>query len=221
MADQRFCHNCGTQQSEDASFCLQCGASSQPVSQGECPQCGQENDRDDQFCGECGTSLAAAPAGYRNTPNDSQELPMVELPRAITSGYKKYFTFRGRARRSEYWWWILFTFLVSLVFWIPIVGWLANLSVIIPTISLTTRRLHDSGLSGWCQLGPWAPLLIFLLAAFTNDWQFDYESEWMGWLGGAIILSFIFWIVLFVMMLRKGNLGPNRYGPDPRQPGSN
>ena len=72
---------------------------------------------------------------------------------AIKVCFQKYATFSGRARRSEYWYFYLFTFLVSLVLdCIPLLGvlsfvwWLAQL---IPSLAVTVRRFHDIGKSGW------------------------------------------------------------------------
>jgi uncharacterized membrane protein YhaH (DUF805 family) len=85
---------------------------------------------------------------------------------AISSGFANYATFSGRSRRSAYWWWILFTAIVYLVAflldmmlgtgikaggydsagWITLLAWVA---LVIPTIAVTFRRLHDSGHSGW------------------------------------------------------------------------
>ena len=209
MANQHFCHNCGNPTSEDASFCLQCGASLHSANEGKCPQCGQDNDLNDQFCGACGTSLSATPAGYQHTPNDSQQLPMVSFGEAISLALKKTFTYSGRARRSELWWWVLLMTLVSLV---PILGAIAGLVLWIPTISLTARRLHDLGLSGWWQVTPWAILVFGVILGVAGA-------------DGLFVVAWVFWllslIALFVMEMRKGNLGPNKYGPDPRQSGSN
>lgn len=105
--------------------------------------------------------------------------PPLELPYygisfggAIARGFKKYATFAGRASRSEYWWWTLFTFLTYLVLGllafavgtatsrdggrtpgllaIPLIIVFAVffLGIIVPTLALTVRRLHDAGYSG-------------------------------------------------------------------------
>ena len=91
---------------------------------------------------------------------------------AIKRGFKKYATFTGRASRGEYWWWALFTFLTYTVLGlvaytvgiatsrdggrtpgllaVPLMILFAAfaLGVIVPTLALTVRRLHDGGYSG-------------------------------------------------------------------------
>lgn len=87
---------------------------------------------------------------------------------AVASGWKNYSNSRDRASRSEYWYWILFTVLVGLglgfvrgIFVVtsgansPVVEGLKiatgifNLAVLVPSIRLAARRLHDTGRSGW------------------------------------------------------------------------
>jgi uncharacterized membrane protein YhaH (DUF805 family) len=68
---------------------------------------------------------------------------------AIKTCFSKYADFTGRARRSEFWFFYLLTFVVG---WIPYIGWLASVALIIPSFSVGARRLHDIGRSGWWQL---------------------------------------------------------------------
>ena len=90
---------------------------------------------------------------------------------AIKVCFQKYATFSGRARRSEYWYFYLFTFLVSLVLdCIPLLGalsfvwWLAQL---IPSLAVTVRRFHDIGKSGWNYLFFFIPELLFFGYIFS------------------------------------------------------
>ena len=64
---------------------------------------------------------------------------------AIGICWNNYANFQGRASRSEYWWFYLFVFLISLV---PILG-LAVLLLAIPQLAAAVRRLHDINRSGW------------------------------------------------------------------------
>jgi uncharacterized membrane protein YhaH (DUF805 family) len=78
---------------------------------------------------------------------------------AVRTCLAKYATFSGRARRSEYWWFQAFVLLVSfvgvaLVFLLrsEVPGYLllvVMLGLVVPSISVTVRRLHDTGRSGW------------------------------------------------------------------------
>ena len=67
----------------------------------------------------------------------------------------KYCSVQGRASRSEYWWFMLFTAVATAVLEnIPVLGMIASLAFILPSICVTSRRLHDIGWSGWWQLLP-------------------------------------------------------------------
>ena len=79
---------------------------------------------------------------------------------AVKTCLKKYADFQGRASRSEYWWFFLFSLLVGVILNIlgyaliseeagQVMGAVANLIFFIPTLAVTVRRLHDNGRSGW------------------------------------------------------------------------
>ena len=111
---------------------------------------------------------------------------------------KKYAVFSGRARRKEYWFFVLFNFIFAVVLafidgmigtFDPETGYgvlsgIYGLVVIIPGIAVTIRRLHDTDRSGWWLLILFIPLI------------------------GAI------W--LLVLMIIDGTPGENQYGPDPK-----
>jgi uncharacterized membrane protein YhaH (DUF805 family) len=80
---------------------------------------------------------------------------------SVASGFRNYAEFTGRARRSEFWWWVLFTTLVNAALnTIPlgILGWggvspgalsgLWTVVILVPTVALAVRRLRDAGI-GW------------------------------------------------------------------------
>ncbi len=90
---------------------------------------------------------------------------------------EKYATFSGRARRSELWWFALFNLVVSLVLSFVdgiLFGWagasilsgLFSLAVLIPSIAVGARRLHDIGRSGWWQLVAFIPIIGLLLLLY-------------------------------------------------------
>jgi uncharacterized membrane protein YhaH (DUF805 family) len=79
--------------------------------------------------------------------------------------FNKYVDFSGRASRSEYWWFALFVFLGSFVLgmfstWLNVIFLLATL---LPQLAAATRRLHDTGRSGWWQLIGIVPLIGWIV----------------------------------------------------------
>ncbi len=92
---------------------------------------------------------------------------------------KKYTEFSGRAHRQEYWMFVLFNIIISLaiafveqIAGIPgIVSVLYTLGVLLPSIAVGIRRLHDTGRSGWWLLIALVPILgaIVLLVFFVQD----------------------------------------------------
>ncbi len=116
---------------------------------------------------------------------------------AIRSVFRQYAVFVGRACRAEYWWFWLFSVIVTAVAMVldtAIFGGgtgmggspielLWNLFTLLPVLAVTVRRLHDVNRAGW-----W--ILIGLVPV-------------------------VGWIVLLFWMVRRGDAGPNRFGTDP------
>src|SRR5215218_3289055 len=118
------------------------------------------------------------------------------FPDAVKICFNKYVDFNGRARRSEFWWWVLFTVLLGIVASIidavlgttngsgsGLVASLVNLAVLLPSLAVGARRLHDTGRSGW--------------------WQLLWFAICIGW------------IVLIVWYVQDSQ-GDNKYGPSPK-----
>lgn len=80
---------------------------------------------------------------------------------SVQTCFKKYAEFNGRASTPEYWWWVLFIVLASVAGQMvgDVVGGLVSLATLLPSIGVTTRRLHDIDKSGWWQLIYIIPLL--------------------------------------------------------------
>lgn len=128
---------------------------------------------------------------------------------------QKYVTFSGRASRSEFWWFQLFYWSVMLVgallagvvgamskgqegtspvlIALAVVVGLFAIAMFLPSLSLQVRRFHDRNKSGW-----WL-LLLFVLNAVPY-------------------LGFISAIAILVITVLKGDVGPNKFGPDPLRP---
>ena len=115
---------------------------------------------------------------------------------------KKYAVFSGRSRRKEYWYFVLFSLIVSLVLSaidallgtfssstnVGLLGGIYGLAIIIPSIAVSVRRLHDIDRTGW-----W--VLISLVPVIGT-------------------------IVLLVFAALEGTPGENRFGPNPKASGS-
>jgi uncharacterized membrane protein YhaH (DUF805 family) len=128
---------------------------------------------------------------------------------AVASVFRNYATFSGRARRAEYWWFVLFSIIVSAILSVidgALFGYsftnetgpgsaafaysspgvlpaIWSLATFLPALAVAVRRLHDTGRSGW-----W--LLIFLV-------------------------PLIGLILLLVWFAARGTPGTNAHGPDP------
>ena len=74
---------------------------------------------------------------------------------SVKTCFQKYVDFSGRASRSEFWWFFLFTFVVRIVTtWIPFIGFIIALALLLPSLAVTARRLHDTNRTGWWMLLP-------------------------------------------------------------------
>ena len=85
---------------------------------------------------------------------------------SIQTVFQKYAVFEGRARRSEYWWFYLGYSIVNAILSglaralgtggaataVAVISGIVALACLVPWIAVTTRRLHDTGKSGWWQL---------------------------------------------------------------------
>jgi uncharacterized membrane protein YhaH (DUF805 family) len=82
--------------------------------------------------------------------------------------FSKYADFNGRAARPEFWWWMLFIFLASLAAGIisQLLSPLFSLATLLPSLAVTSRRLHDVGRSGWWQLIYVIPLIGLIVIIY-------------------------------------------------------
>lgn len=84
---------------------------------------------------------------------------------AIRSGLQNAVNFRGRASRSEFWWWMLVAFAINVTLSesTSARAGLVSLAVAIPTIAVGVRRLHDTDRSAWTYLLIVVPIANFVL----------------------------------------------------------
>jgi uncharacterized membrane protein YhaH (DUF805 family) len=90
---------------------------------------------------------------------------------AVKDGFDHYTKFDGRASRPAYWWWFLFAILVAAAAWIidaaigtsGAIGGLAGLALLLPGLSVSIRRLHDTDHSGWWVLISLIPIIGFIV----------------------------------------------------------
>lgn len=114
----------------------------------------------------------------------------MSFSQAVSRGFSRYLTFGGRASRSEYWYWVLFTFIASIVLAIidivlpySVLQIVFLLATLLPGLAVMIRRLHDLDRSGWW----WLILLVPAVGA----------------------------ILLIVWLCMNGTEGPNQFGAAP------
>lgn len=169
----------------------------------------------------------------------------IDFLNATKRFFTKYATFSGRASRGEYWWAQLGLFLLSLavgvIALIPFVGSILQavygLGVIVPSIALSVRRLHDSNLSGWFLLIPYAlqalatgvALMGFgplLMKAIEDPSFFDYMTKaekaevfmpMLGSIGIGVLIGLAGMVAMIVLMVRQSRPAGARFDKNPAQ----
>ncbi len=135
--------------------------------------------------------------------------------------FKRYFDFIGRSPRAEYWWFMLACMIVIVALAAIAGGFpfpLANIALvgfvvlaIIPFYSVTVRRLHDFGWSGAWVL---VPVILggILPAIVTRIRPTAFAPELVD------LYKIIVYLPFFLLLVRRGTAGENRFGPDPLEP---
>jgi uncharacterized membrane protein YhaH (DUF805 family) len=147
---------------------------------------------------------------------------------AIGICFRKYATFKGRASRSEYWFFYLFATLLYMLGGLATVkmgedgqaiNGVISLILFMPLLSAQVRRLHDTNRSGWWLGSYW--LLIFGGGAFLGYVGYQaHASNTTDSFDAAILGPFVIWgimigilsILLLVFSVRIGSSGPNKFG---------
>lgn len=143
-----------------------------------CKNCGKQLPDGAQYCDGCGARQVAG--GYVTYTQNREPKPSVNFIDAIRLFFTKYADFNTRSRRSEYWWSVLFCAVVgSLATGIlKDYAWIWSLVVLIPTIAISVRRLHDIGRPGTWYLLNLIPVVgsIILLVWYCQDSTGD--NQW-------------------------------------------
>lgn len=128
------------------------------------------------------------------------ETPKVGFVEAFKLYWTNYVNFKGRSRRSEYWWVMLWHLIITIpalflgvvLMFIPVLGWIVavilflaiglyGLATIIPNLALTVRRFHDVGFS---MLIPILSFIVCLLDSKEQDNQYGpspkYGRQYVG-----------------------------------------
>lgn len=149
--------------------------------------------------------------------NREPKQQVVDFGTAIARFWTKYVDFDGTAQRSEYWFFVLFNFLVHLPIWLitaisyevgTFFSLLWFLATFIPGMALMSRRFHDAGFSAkWW----WVPLISAIggvafssmIAAIASSTGNSESIVFAGVLAGIVVFALlgfaIFWFVVSVM----------------------
>jgi uncharacterized membrane protein YhaH (DUF805 family) len=121
----------------------------------------------------------------------------------------KYIQYKGRARRKEFWMFYLFSSIFSFVLGLfPVLGGIYSLVVMLPTICLSIRRLHDIGKSGW-----W---LMLPLVSFIGVLGFLVLDIGVALFCMALLFS-ISCITFLAYCCLDSQPDENQYGPNPQE----
>ena len=215
---QKLCNNCYTSNSAESRFCRSCGGSlssapeppapetsaasaafpGQGLAQDSittCPRCSKVNEPASAYCFSCGLPFGKdSPTQIKGRNSSITESPIHWYIKAL----KKYAVFNGRARRKEFWYFLLFDVIFSFASGVAdnamgtvlegeIVGLLNGLyalATFVPGLAVSVRRLHDIDRSGW-----WLLLCLIPVVGI---------------------------IVLLVWAVQDSSPGENRFGPNPK-----
>ena len=142
-------------------------------------------------------------------------LPAVTIPERDWVSF--YLSPTGRISRRDYWLYGVLAIFASslLVGWIPILGQIFTLATSWAGIAIAFKRCHDVGRSGWWLFLPLVPAAIAviggIIAGASNN---AVPGIAMATVFGLIWLGLSVWLI-FAVLIRRGDEGPNRFGPAP------
>jgi len=173
---------------------------------------------------------------------------MMSFGEAVKTCLRKFATVKGRARRSEYWWFVLFVTCVSWAFSfagmvspiLSVIGTILSIIFTIPGLTALTRRLHDTGHSGW-----WVAIIalvyaiiliggIMLIAPYISQIadakDVDTMTVFAESMANAVsehevlstvmvvctLLYMLLWVITFIFAVMDSKHGTNKYGASPK-----
>ena len=193
-----------------------------------CTQCGRAFTDTERFCPSCGTPNQTARDIPRAEPGRAVEAQVYYGDRTTQQrGFidnflyvlKNALNFSGRAPRREFWLFVLASWLFGMCLSVISVGILFNLWLIVhffASLSVAVRRLHDVGKSGWWYLLCMIPSLGVYLALLTVVAGVATGRAEMGFVFvGILLVSLVVILYMLYLFIKRGDDGPNQYGPDP------
>ncbi len=162
---------------------------------------------------------------------------------------KQYADFNGRARRKEYWWFILIYFIIALI---CIFGWMMPffkmgyeagisggainideqeaalammknpflyiyivfyMAMLIPSVAVTVRRLHDIGKSGYWAFFVFSGSILYFISKMLQVTNLAFSLV-------LALVCMAIAIISLVWMFTNSQYGPNKYGPNPKGEGN-
>ena len=149
---------------------------------------------------------ASAAIADRAAPSNGRALTFMESVQTCLQ--RRYAGFRGRARRSEYWWFALFMFLVA--------GVVETIAVYLSLATSTDGSMSIAGIAALSLAG--LVMLALLLPAIAVAVRRLHDLGWSGWWYLTILIPIVGGLAALAMLIAfmmRGNDGPNKYGPDP------
>lgn len=154
-----------------------------------CIKCGNEINPNSKFCRHCGEKNRFTETPQKNISEENDQTEAIETKYKRTNYYtmafKKFGVFEGRSSRKEYWMFCLWNIIIVIILGIleiifgidsesdeGILVSIYQLIILIPSLSLAVRRMHDVNKSGWFIFVPIYNLILFLRQgdSINNDY---------------------------------------------------
>ena len=158
-----ICRSCGEVLEENAKFCTACGA--------------KQASPEEMETKLNPTHTYAENCAHEGHVTGSTAITFLD---AMKLYFQRFADFKGRSRRSEYWWATLGVMLIStaLSMAIPELSIVWSLVSLVPSLALVIRRLHDIGKSGWSYLFILIPFVGYIILLVWLCRDSDGANQW-------------------------------------------